>query len=196
MIHRDEAISTLIRHQPGRFYVTGLGNAANDVARALEGSDSAFTMDGAMGAAASVGLGLALARPEHRIVVVTGDGELLMNVGSLATIGLAAPTNLAIVCLDNERYELTGGQATHSATSDLAAIAVGSGIPNICTVVESADLAEAARRLDDAGPTFVHVKVEPGNTQYPELDRDGVLIADRFRKRVAGATDGSDRRGR
>src|SRR6266852_9960713 len=107
--------------------VTGRGSTTYDAA-AIGDDPRNFYLWGAMGAAAMIGLGLALARPERRVLVVTGDGEMLMGLGSLATIGVQRPANLTLVVIDNQRYGETGMQATHTASGvDLAAVAKACG---------------------------------------------------------------------
>ena len=109
--------------------VAGLGSPNWD-ATAAGDHPLTFPLWGAMGSAAMIGLGLALAQPERRVLVLTGDGEQLMALGALATIAVQRPPNLAVVVLDNERYGETGMQATHTAHGvDLAGIASGRGLP-------------------------------------------------------------------
>ena len=121
-----------------------------------------YACAGVMGGATAMGLGLALAQPTRRVLVMTGDGELLMNVGSLATVAIMQPPNLSIVCVDNGHYGETGYQKSHTSLGvDLAAIAAGAGIPAVRTDHAEADIAEAAaliRHMD--GPAFV-LKVKP-----------------------------------
>jgi thiamine pyrophosphate-dependent acetolactate synthase large subunit-like protein len=103
-----------------------------------------FYINGVMGGACAIGLGLALAQPQKRVLVITGDGELLMSLGTLATIGVAAPKNLAIVVLDNQIYLETGGQPTHTAYGvDLAAVARACKIPDAKTIVTPEEFADA-----------------------------------------------------
>src|SRR5271166_707869 len=120
-------------------------------------------MAGAMGGACMIGLGLALARPERRVLVVTGDGELLMNVGALATIAVMNPPNLAIVCVDNGHYGETGYQKSHTSLGvDLERIAAGSGIKATRTIASQYELADGARLLRDGnGTAFVLLRVKP-----------------------------------
>ena len=102
----------------------------------------AYTMAGAMGGAAMIGLGLALARPEKRVLVVTGDGELLMNSARLSTIAVMNPPNLAILCVDNGHYGETGYQKSHTSLGvDLEKIAIGSGIKATRTIAGESDIA-------------------------------------------------------
>src|SRR5690606_26154059 len=119
---------------------------------------------GAMGGACAMGLGLALARPDRRVLVVTGDGDLLMGLGSLATIAVRNPPNLAIVCVDNGRYGETGNQVSHTGLGvDLERIAAGAGIGRTLTVERQTDLAQGARLIREGnGTAFVLLRVRPG----------------------------------
>ncbi len=170
--------------------VAGLGGCNYDVG--LVGDHPLnFGLWGGMGQAAVIGLGLAMTRPDKRVLVITGDGEMLMGMGSLATIADQAPLNLAIVVMDNELYAETGRQPTHTAgRADLAKIAEGAGIGNVLTVAapdQLTDLREMA--LSAPGPAFAVVKV-PG--QGIEMDpdklppRDGGFMSNRFRSTLLG----------
>jgi phosphonopyruvate decarboxylase len=109
--------------------VSGLAGTSRDIAALTDDGAHSYTMAGAMGGACMIGLGLALARPDNRVLVVTGDGEPLMNVSALATIGVLNPPNLVIVCVDNGHYGETGYQKSHTSLGvDLERIAAGSGI--------------------------------------------------------------------
>ena len=122
-LRRREVVKKLLDGRKGLLVVAGLGSTAWDITAAGD-HDLSFPMWGAMGQAAMMGLGLALAQPKRRVLVVTGDGEMLMGLGSLATIGVQQPKNLTVAVIDNERYGGTGMQATHTADGvDLAAIA-------------------------------------------------------------------------
>ena len=136
-LNRREALRTLLRDRERLIVVAGLGSAAYDLA-ACGDEPLDFPLWGAMGGAAMMGLGLALAQPERTVVVVTGDGEMLMGLGSLATIAAQRPANLRIVVMDNERFGETGQQATHTAMgADLAAVAAGCGFAHVRTVREA-----------------------------------------------------------
>ena len=116
--------------------VSGLAGTSRDVAALTGDGAHTYTMAGAMGGACSIGLGLALAGPDQRVLVVTGDGELLMNVGALATIAVMNPPNLAIVCVDNGHYGETGYQKSHTSLGvDLEKIAASSGIKATRTIL-------------------------------------------------------------
>ena len=127
-LHRRDVVSLLLKDRDGLLVVAGLGSTAWDVTAAGD-SPLNFPLWGAMGNAAMFGLGLALAQPKRRVLVLTGDGEMLMGLGSLATIGTQRPRNLSVVVIDNERYGETGMQRTHTAAGvDLAKVAKGCGI--------------------------------------------------------------------
>lgn len=166
--------------------IAGVGSAVLDMARLTENADTVFPLDGAMGAAVSMGLGLAVARTDLKVLVVTGDGELLMNVGALATVASCMPPNLAIVCVDNQRYGLTGGQRTATASgTDLAKMGAGAGIPNTMTCTEPGQFDEAVEMLRSEGPSLVVLKVGPeASGRYP-IDRDAAACRVRFAGAVA-----------
>ncbi len=129
------------------------------------------------------GLGLALAQPDRRVLVITGDGEMLMGLGSLATVAAQAPANLAVVVLDNEHYGETGMQPTHTAHgADLAAIAQGSGFPVTALVRDGDALASAVDLARDArGPVFIVIKIRAESPPLVLPPRDGVTLKNRFR---------------
>ena len=126
-LDRREVVATLLRDPGDLLVVTGLGAATYDAGAAGDRPLN-FYLWGAMGGAAMIGLGLALAQPDRRVLVLTGDGEMLMGMGSLATIAAAGAPNLAIAVLDNARYGETGSQRSHTGlTTDLAAVAAACG---------------------------------------------------------------------
>lgn len=167
--------------------VAGLGTPAWDVTAAGD-DDRTFPLWGAMGGAAMIGLGLAIARPHQRVLVVTGDGEQLMGLGALSTVGHQQPANLAIVVLDNEHYGETGMQPTHTQhRTDLAAAAAACGIGSTWTVRSAADAADLPRRLwAEPGPRCCVVKVAAETLPLVLPPRDGALLARRFRAAVTG----------
>jgi phosphonopyruvate decarboxylase len=131
VLDRRDAVPALIGRHEDFLIVAGLAGTSRDVAALTHDGAHTYTMAGAMGGAAMIGLGLALARPDKRVLVVTGDGELLMNVGALATIAVLNPPNLGIVCVDNGHYGETGYQKSHTSLGvDLERIAAGSGDPH------------------------------------------------------------------
>src|SRR5437762_14270373 len=114
MMRRREVVKKLLENRGDLLVIAGLGSTAWDITAAGD-SPLSFPLWGAMGQAAMMGLGLALAQPKRRVLVITGDGEMLMGVGALATIGVQQPANLTVVVIDNERYGATGMQRTHTA---------------------------------------------------------------------------------
>lgn len=182
-LRRRDLVARLLKDQPDLLVVTGLGAPTWDAAAAGD-RDLTFPLWGAMGGAVPLGLGLALAQPQRRVLVLTGDGEMLMGIGSLATVAARQPANLAIAVLDNERYGETGGQPTHTAgTTDLAALARASGIANASTVRTEAEFAAALPRLlRDPGPVFVALKVKAEDHALVLPPKDGTELRTRFRK--------------
>lgn len=186
-LRRREVVTTLLKQRDGLLVVAGLGASAWDCTQAGDGPFN-FPLWGAMGGAVPVGLGLALAQPSRRILVVTGDGEMLMGIGSLATVAVQRPANLAIVVLDNERYGETGMQLTHTAGNvDLAAIASASGIPDCGTMRTKEDLEAGLSRIrNGTGPVFVNIKILAEKMPLVLPPKDGAYLKDRFRLALLG----------
>jgi thiamine pyrophosphate-dependent acetolactate synthase large subunit-like protein len=173
MLDRREFVARLLADRGDLLVVGGLGSPTYDVA-ACGDHPLNFYIWSAMGSAAMVGLGLALARPDRRVAVITGDGEALMGVGSLATIGVKQPRNLAIVVLDNAHYGATGMQPSHTkAGVDLVAIAQGCRFPQAIEVSELEHAAEMRSLIHGGqGPIFIlgRVKADDPPRVYPSLD--------------------------
>ncbi len=167
--------------------VTGPGAPAYDVFAAGDDARN-FYLWGALGSAAMVGLGLAMAQPDREVAVITGDGDLLMGMGGLATIGVLHPVNLSIVVLDNERYGETGMQRTHTAHGvDLPAVASGCGFAASRTVVDEAGVGRLARQLHDRrGPLLANVKIATDTVASALPPRDGAYLKGRFREALLG----------
>src|SRR5260221_7530604 len=164
ILDRREAVPALIGRHDDFLFVCGLAGTSRDIAALTEDGAHIYTMAGAMGAACMTGLGLALARRDKHVLVVTGDGELLMNLGALATIAVLNPPNLSIVCVDNGHYGETGYQKSHTSLgTDLEKIAAGAGIKRTLTVAQQADIAAGARLLREGNSTaFVLLRVHTG----------------------------------
>lgn len=179
---RRAFVSRLLAATPDVLVITGLGSAAYDVFAAGD-RDRNYYLWGAMGGAASMGLGLALAQPDQSVVVITGDGEQLMGIGSLGTIAVKQPKNLTIVVLDNGHYGETGMQRSHSSLgTDLVAVAKGFGIADAFATgaLEGSD--DIARRvMARAGTVFAQVFVEVEELPRALPPRDGPYIKNRFR---------------
>ena len=170
-LDRITAVPAIIGEHRDFLMIGGLAGTAKDLAALTKDGPHYYGLAGAMGAAVMIGLGLALARPDKKVLVATGDGELLMNVGALATVGVLNPRNLAILCVDNGHYGETGYQKSHTYRGvDLAQMAIGAGIRSTCTVEKEADIAAGARMLRaSAGACFVLLRVKP--TDGPKLGR-------------------------
>jgi len=183
MLERRHVVSELLRDRGDAVVVSGLGSPTYDVA-AVSPSERNYYLWGAMGGAAMMGLGLALAKPELHVIVVTGDGEALMGMGSLATIGAIKPANLTILVLDNEHYGETGMQQSHLAMGvDLCAVAVACGLTPASRVTNEAELQFAAGKIHQTGaPKFVQVKVDPETPPRVMPTRDGVENKITFRQ--------------
>jgi thiamine pyrophosphate-dependent acetolactate synthase large subunit-like protein len=181
-LRRREVAEALLADRGDMLVVAGLGSTAWDVTAAGDHPLN-FPLWGAMGGAAAIGLGLALAQPDRRVLVITGDGDMLMGLGSLATIAVQRPANLAIVVFDNERYGETGMQPTHTAHGvDLAAMAQAAGIPVTGTVHDQTDLEAALPTILAApGPAFFVIKVRAEALPFVLPPKDGAHLKDRFR---------------
>ena len=187
MLHRREVVSSLLRQRGNLLVVAGLGSTAWDITAAGD-SPLSFPLWGAMGQAAMIGLGLALAQPKRPVLVITGDGEMLMGLGSLATIGVQQPKNLSVVVVDNERYGETGMQETHTAHGvDLAGVARACGLAHSETISEKRGVESLRERVHAGkGPNFAAVKVAAEKLPLVLPPLDGVLLKDRFRKALLG----------
>ena len=186
-LHRRDVVSVLLDERNGLLVVAGLGSTAWDITAAGD-SPLSFPLWGAMGSAAMIGLGLALAQPKRRVLVITGDGEMLMGMGSLATIGVQRPRNLAVVVIDNERYGETGMQRTHTAAGvDIAKVALGCGFKNSKLIRSKSQLIGLRRAIHHgAGPIFAQVKVMAEKIPLVLPPRDGGLLKTRFRRALLG----------
>jgi phosphonopyruvate decarboxylase len=189
VVSRRAFVAELMEQIPEALVVTGLGSPTYDVFAAGARPEN-FYLWGAMGAAVPLALGLALAQPDRSVVAITGDGEQLMGIGSLATVGAISPPNLTIVVLDNGHFGETGMQRSHTSLgTDLVAIATGCGIPEAWLVSEldgAADIADRVRaRL---GTTFAQVLIDTDEPPRALPPRDGVANKNAFRHALGIAT--------
>ena len=182
-MNRRDVVRELLADRGDLLVVAGLGASAWDITAAGDHPLS-FPMWGAMGGAAMVGLGLALAQPARRVVVITGDGEMLMGLGALATIAVQQPRNLSIVVLDNERYGETGMQKTHTAYGvNLARMAQAAGFPRTPVVRTMSGVRRLRSSLQAASrPLFAVVKVRADKPPLVMPPTDGAFLKDRFRR--------------
>jgi thiamine pyrophosphate-dependent acetolactate synthase large subunit-like protein len=187
MMHRRDLVPRLLADRGDLLVIAGLGAPAWDCTAAGD-HPLTFPLWGGMGLAAMIGLGLAKAQPGRRVLVITGDGEMLMGLGSLATVAASGAPNLAIAVLDNERYGETGNQETHTARGvDLAAVAAGCGFRLARTVRDGKEVGAAVRDLrEGAGPVFISFKVAAENLPLVLPPREGVHLKQRFRNALLG----------
>jgi len=181
MLDRRELVRDLLIDRGDLLVVCGLGSATYDVAAAGDHALN-FYLWGAMGGAAMIGLGLALARPQKRVAVLTGDGDMLMGLGSLATIGVQQPKNLAIVVLDNAHYGETGMQPSHTFSGiDLVAAALACRFTQARAVSRLEEAAEVRALLHSGqGPLLVNARISHEDTPRVLPLRDGHAIKRRF----------------
>ena len=186
-LDRRDVARKLLADRGDLLVVAGLGAPAWDCTAAGD-HPLTFPLWGGMGAAAMIGLGLATAQPDRRVLVATGDGEMLMGLGSLATIGVQAPGNLALVVLDNERYGETGMQATATAHGvDLAAAALACRFRRANVVWTDGELAAALGPIrTERGPLLFQVKVRADKLPLVLPPREGVHLKNRFREALLG----------
>ncbi len=186
-LRRRSVVARLLADRNDMLVVAGLGSTAWDITAAGD-HDLSLPLWGAMGGAAMMGLGLALAQPNRPVLVVTGDGEMLMGLGSLATIAVQAPPNLSVVVIDNEHYGETGMQRTHTGYGvDLSKMAEGAGIGHVLTVEDEAGvetLFKATRAM--SGTVFATVKVDPEKLKLVLPPSEGAHLKNRFRKALLG----------
>jgi thiamine pyrophosphate-dependent acetolactate synthase large subunit-like protein len=185
-LERRAAMATLLAERGDDLLVVpGLGSTTWDAAAAGD-NDRNFYLWGAMGGAAMIGLGLAIAQPSRRVAVITGDGEMLMGLGALATIGTQSPPNLAIIVFDNGVYGETGMQPSHTqAGVDLLGVAGACGIASRLDVRDEDRLADLARQLKNLRQTlFARVQIAAAEPPRVLPTRDGVALKERFRASI------------
>lgn len=183
LLERRSVVSALLEGRKDAIVVGGLGASTYDIAAAGD-HDRNFYLWGAMGGAVMIGLGVALAQPKLPVVVITGDGEMLMGMGSLATVGLQQPKNLTVIVLDNEVYGETGGQASHTgANTDLIGVAKACGIKDARAISTMSEIETFAVSMQEvsAGPRFASIKIDSANLERVLANRDGTFIVNRIR---------------
>ena len=183
LLDRRAVVSSLLADRKGAIAVGGLGASTYDMAAAGD-HDRNFYLWGAMGGAVMIGLGLALAQPKLPVVVITGDGEMLMGMGSLATVGLQKPGNLSIVVLDNEAYGETGGQVSHTAAvADLVGVAKACGIADSRAMTTMAEVEAFAPKLAGRCKRAAVRQRQDRRRQSGAVlsSRDGTFIVNRIR---------------
>ena len=188
-LKRREAVAHLLEQRKDALVVTGLGAPSYDVMAAGD-HDNNFYLWGAMGGAAMVGLGLALSQRERPVLVFTGDGEQLMGMGGLATIGVAKPDNLVLIVLNNEHYGETGMQRSHVGRGvDLVAVATGCGIESSRRITDDVDIEQLCVDMHQrTGAMYAEIMIEADEPERVPPPRDGVFVKNRFRRSLGFAS--------
>lgn len=188
-LQRREAMGRILQERGAALAVASLGNPCYDLMSHGDRPDN-FYVWGAMGGTVMLALGLALAQPKRRVLAFVGDGEMMMGLGSLATVAVQAPGNLAIVVIDNEHYAETGMQLAHTGRGvDLAGVARAAGIAEACLVRTPAELEACMPLLVRDAPgklAFVTVKVGVESAPPALPPRDGPYLRSRFREHLLG----------
>lgn len=185
--NRRDLVRALLEDRGALLVIAGLGASAWDIT-AIGDTPRNLPLWGGMGGAAMMGLGLALAQPSAKVLVITGDGEMLMALGAMATIAVQKPKNLSIVVLDNEHYSETGNQETATKHGvDLAAMARGAGLSSARTVTTLAEIPALRTEIHaGTGTIFTVAKIAPGNLPLVLPPRDGAILQARFREALLG----------
>ena len=183
ILRRRDAVAQLLEKRKDALIVTGLGAPSYDVMAAGD-HDNNFYLWGAMGGAAMVGLGLALSQPGRTVLVLTGDGEQLMGMGGLATIGVAKPRNLVLIVLNNEHFGETGMQLSHTGRGvDLVAVSQACGFASSRRILDEAGIDEICIGMHQrAGATYAEIMIGTDEPERVLPPRDGVFIKNRFRQ--------------
>ncbi|WP_315836033.1 thiamine pyrophosphate-dependent enzyme [Bradyrhizobium prioriisuperbiae] len=185
-MHRRDAVKALLADRGDLLVVAGLGSSTYDLFAAGE-HDANFYLWGAMGGAAMIGLGLAQAQPKRPVLVLTGDGEQLMGLGALFTVGVSRPLNLTIAVLDNGHFGETGMQLSHSGRgARLGTVAEGAGFTSVTDVADLAGIESYRGKLQSVseGPRFLRISIAPGNPPRVLPPRDGAFVKNRFRQHL------------
>jgi sulfopyruvate decarboxylase subunit beta len=178
-MERIEALKIITGQLKDQLVICNLGFPSRELYH-VKDSPTHFYMLGSMGMASSIGLGLSLAQ-KRKVVVIDGDGSLLMNLGSLVTIYNQNPKNLVLIVLDNECYGSTGSQCTYASTVNLSKVAESVGFKKTFFFKDQFNLKHA---LECEEPVFLHIKVEPGNADVPVIPMEPEDIKDRFMSEV------------
>lgn len=185
-LDRRAAVKSLLQNRGKALVITGLGSSTYDTFAAGD-HDANFYLWGAMGGAALMGLGLALAQPDRPVLVITGDGEQLMGLGGLVTIAVQKPKNLTIAVLDNGHFGETGMQMSHSGLgADLVAIAKSCGIVQTHDVRDEAGLVTLRDAIQDlsTGPRFAAIRIANAEHERALAPRDGIHVRNRMRQHL------------
>ena len=186
MLHRRELCAEILEGRGGMLVIAGLGAPAWDIT-AVGDCPENLPLWGGMGGAAMIGPGLAIAQPNRKVLVITGDGEMLMGIGSLATIAVKAPPNLAILVQDNEHYGETGMQETATRHGvDLVAMAKGAGFKRTMFITENAEIPALKAAIHEPGLFFALAKIGAKSLKLVLPPREGAFLQARMREAILG----------
>lgn len=186
---RFDAIKRIVETINDELIISNIGFPSREL-YGIKDRKETFYMSGSMGMATPIGLGLSLALEEkdndRKVVVIDGDGSLLMNFGELVTVYAQNPKNLIIALLDNEAYGSTGSQETYASRINLSNIAKSIGFKEVYYIDarNSVDNIDMADYVEKNGPVFVHIKINPGNSDAPIIDLTPSQIKNRFMTEV------------
>ncbi len=179
---RIDAIKKISSELTNELIICNIGFPSREL-HSVKDSPNHFYMLGSMGLASSIGLGLALSTSK-KVIVIDGDGSVLMNMGSMVTVYNQKPKNMIWIVLDNECYGSTGSQCTYSSSFNLSDLASSIGFKNVISLDLNSKDIELTEVLNSEGPTFVHLKVEQGNAEVPVIQMEPEEIKDRFIKQA------------
>ena len=188
-LSRAEALAIIAEAFPTEPTIVTLGATVRELIATVGRRDNDLYVLDSMGLPVAIGLGIALGRPENpeKVVVIEGDGGLLMGFATLPTVGLLRPANLVILVLDNGTYASTGGQPTAAVTTDFVAVAEGCGIRGLHAADEATFRAALATARQADGPALVRLAIDQRSLATPYLLEDPVLLSAPFRRRIAPA---------
>lgn len=189
MMKRYDAIKRIVESTDDEFIISNIGFPSRELF-GIKDRKNTFYMSGSMGMATPIGLGLSLAleqnQDDRKVIVIDGDGSLLMNFGELVTIYAQNPSNLIIALIDNEAYGSTGSQETYASRVNLSNIAKSIGFNEVYYIdaKNSVDDIDMQDYVNKKGPVFLHIKVNPGNSDAPIIDLTPSKIKNRFMKQI------------
>lgn len=189
MMKRYDAIKRIVESVDDELIISNIGFPSRELYGIMDRKET-FYMSGSMGMATPIALGLSLALEEYgntrKVIVIDGDGSLLMNFGELVTVFAQNPSNLIIALIDNEAYGSTGSQETYASRINLSNIAKSVGFNEVYYIdaKNSVDDIDMQNYLSKRGPVFLHIKVNPGNSDAPIIDLSPSYIKDRFMKEI------------
>ena len=189
MMKRYDAIKKIIESLDDELVISNIGFPSREL-YGIKDRKETFYMSGSMGMATPIALGLSLALEEHdinrKVIVIDGDGSLLMNFGELVSVFAQNPSNLIIALIDNEAYGSTGSQETYASKVNLSNIAKSIGFKEVYYIdaKETTSGIDMQNYIDKNGPIFLHIKVNPGNSDAPIIDLTPSQIKNRFMKEI------------